>query len=315
MPEPLLVKCRKCGLVFDKHLNRTCPKCEPRTRPGAAPPPEAKTPLGAGAAGAATDAAASARPARQLPMPERRVVGALVLGAILGAAASLVVWNQRAHTGALVALPTPSVTDAGASGGERAAAGPPPPPIASTVIAAPGETAPAQPIELVDAHAGAPREDGSREYTVVLANRTPNTVKDLHVHGIGEDKKGQRLVTDDVAVNPPLLGTSRQATATIAVKAGGVLHEFVVSGWVQHGATLRLDAHGDEPVATSAESASRPAGEEAAPKAQGYAPRAVAPRDPPSDAASDTPSAVPSEAASEAARAAGEAAQPGEATE
>ncbi|MBK7972443.1 MAG: hypothetical protein IPK07_03870 [Deltaproteobacteria bacterium] len=261
MAEELLVKCRKCGLVYDKLKNRACPKCEPRVRPGSVPPAEASA-APEPRAGAPEGATASAAPrlkgkvdgTTQRPALPKAAV-ALVAGVALGFGAARFLATRAAPEPVLLPLPTPSASTraetapaapqgAGARPAPTATGGPAaaPGPIEPAVVTGADGKAPAHPIELLDARRGAPRPDGTLEYTAVLVNRTANTVKELRLRGLGEDKKGHQVVTAEVAVEPEMVGAGREATARLVVPDGTVLHEYAVTGWVQHGAMVRLEA-------------------------------------------------------------------------
>ncbi len=275
MAEELLVKCRKCGLVYDKLRNRGCPKCEPRVRPGSAPPADAgASPETRGGAASADTAAGGAATKVKLTLPRPavpRTAVALVAGVGLGFGAARYLAARDARTPVLLpipAAPAAGATPGAAPGAPRPADVPPgesapsaaPGPVEPSVVAGAGGKAPTRPIELLDARRGAPRPDDTIEYTAVVVNRTANTVKEIRVRGVGEDKKGNRVVTEEVAVDPAMVGAGREATARIVVPDGTVLEEYSVTAWVQHGAMVRVESPAEEPAAENGEGSARRGG-------------------------------------------------------
>lgn len=270
MAEELLVKCRKCGLVYDKLRNRGCPKCEPRIRPGSAPPAEPSAGPDTRTAGTAADGgAAAARPTVTIPRPPvPRTALALLVGAAVGFGGARFLAARVAREPVLLPLPaasTPAATGrapaataqgtgmtpaAGAAGSAPAAA---PGPIDRSLVTGADGKAPAHPIELLDARRGVPQADGTLEYTAVLVNRTSSTAKEMRVRGLGEDKKGNQVVTEEVAVEPGLVGAGREASARLVVPEGTILREYSVTAWFQHGAMVRVEASSEVPAAAGIE--------------------------------------------------------------
>ncbi len=244
MAEALLVKCKKCGLVFDKHRYPKCPVCEPRVRPGAAPPTgvagakgDGNPPRNGGPADGDETPKVRSESAMRLLAGLRRVAW-VVCWMALGAAGSLAAWNHKAGSKTLMAMPEPpAVCDPSVVPAVDPKT--PPVPVPASVVAAPGAPPPERAIDLTDARPGPAAEDGSRRYTLVLANRALNTARDLTVQGLGEDKKGNPVVTAETKIVPSLLGGGREATATVDAGPGVTLHEFRISGWIQHTANLR----------------------------------------------------------------------------